>query len=79
MNKINKKMNIIKALQFKHELNKYILKWLKLGYTSENIWESIINMDYVYGYSFHDFLMTKRGKIWIKKEYGREYLKWQMS
>jgi len=70
-------MEIIEALKYKYELNRYIEKSLQLEISYPEIWEAITDNNEGYTYFLSFLNESKIGPIWLKKPYGQEFLKWQ--
>jgi hypothetical protein len=64
------------ALMYKKWLNSYIDKCLRLSITFGEIWDSLVLDEEKYK-DFSSFLNTSIGKIWLKKDNGSWYRRWQ--
>lgn len=63
-------MDIIEQLEFKYKINKA----LKRGKTFDQIFEDPGFLD-----DFHSFLNGRIGQIWLRKENGWKFARWQQS
>lgn len=66
-------MTNIKALQFKHDLNKGLKRY---NYDFERFFT---HGDAMFLVIFAEFLRTRIGQIWLTKLTGQAYLYWQHS
>lgn len=66
-------MTIIKALDFKYDLNKGLKRY---NYDFETFFS---HGDAMFLALFAEFLITRIGQIWLTKRIGQAYLYWQQS
>lgn len=71
-------MDTIEALQYQYNLNQYIKKCLKLNISYSEIWEALTTDEEQYK-GLSEFLQTRIGPIWLKRELGQKFTAWQQG